>query len=128
MTPERWSKIEEVCELALQQEPNDRSGFLIAACGGDDEMRREIESLLAHEEAAESFLKAPGMAVLAQTMAPGRAGSLVGVQMGASEILLFLGAGGMGEVYKARDTRLARLIALKILPGGMADDSEHKRR
>jgi serine/threonine protein kinase len=128
MTPERWQRIEELYHLALQRDSGQRASFVKQACGDDGEMQREIESLLAHEEPANGFLEAPGMAVLAKALAGDRAGSMVGRQIGPYQILSLLGAGGMGEVYKARDVRLGRLVALKILPHGVATDPEHKRR
>ena len=128
MTPERWREIEQLYQLALEHEAGQRAAFLVDACRGDEEMRREIESLLTHAEPAEGFMEAPGMAVLAQAIAQERSGSMVGRQIGAYRILAFIGAGGMGEVYRARDTRLGRLVALKILPGGVATDPERRRR
>ena len=128
MTPERWQQIERLYHLAAGQEVSQRATFLDEACHGDEAMRQEIESLLAHEEPANQFMEAPGMAVLAQAVAQDRAGSMIGRQLGAYQILSLLGAGGMGEVYQARDTRLGRLVALKILPGGVAADPDRKRR
>ena len=128
MTPERWRQIDELYHLALQRDAAQRTAFLRQVCNGDEEMQREVESLLAHAEAAEQFMQAPGMAVLAQAVAQDRAGSMIGRELGVYQILSFLGAGGMGEVYQARDTRLGRLVALKILPPGMATDPQRKRR
>src|SRR5215831_6544385 len=128
MTPERWQQIEELYYLALQQESSLRTSFLKQACGGDEEMQREIESLLAHEQPAARFMEAPGMAVLANALAGDRVGSMVGRQIGSYQILALLGAGGMSEVYKARDVRLGRLVALKILPHGVATDPKRKGR
>jgi serine/threonine protein kinase len=68
------------------------------------------------------------MALLAQAVARDGAGSMIGKQLGAYQILCLVGAGGLGEVYQARDTRLGRLVALKILPPGVATDPERKRR
>jgi len=128
MTPERWHQVEEVYQLVLQRDASQRAAFLKQACAGDDEMQREIESLLAHQEPANKFMEAPGMVVLAQAMAQDRAGSMIGRQIGAYQILALLGVGGMGEVYQARDTRLGRLVAFKVLPPGMATDPERRGR
>jgi serine/threonine protein kinase/tetratricopeptide (TPR) repeat protein len=128
MTPERWQEIERLYELVAGHEPSKRAAFLEKACGGDEAMRSEIEALLALAEPAEKFMEAPGMAVLAKEMAHERRGSMLERQIGSYQILSFLGAGGMGEVYCARDTRLGRLVALKILPPGLAADPERKRR
>jgi eukaryotic-like serine/threonine-protein kinase len=128
MTPERWQEVERLYQLAAAREVSQRATFLEEACHGDEAMRQEIDSLLAHEEPANHFMEAPGMAVLAQAVAQDRAYSMIGRQLGAYQILSLLGAGGMGEVYQARDTRLGRLVALKILPPGVATDPERKRR
>ena len=128
MTPERWRQIEEIYHLALEHEAGQRSAFLKQACDGDEEMLREIESLLAHEEPAEEFMKAPGMAVLAQAVAHDRTGSMIGRRIGPYQILSLLGAGGMGEVYRAIDTRLDRAVAIKVLPAHLAANAESRQR
>src|SRR4051794_25862669 len=96
MTPDRWREIEQLYQLVLEREQGQRAGFLEEACCGDEEMRREIESLLANAKPAERFLEVPGVAVLAQAIARERPGSMVGRQLGAYRIISFLGAGGMG--------------------------------
>jgi serine/threonine protein kinase len=128
MTRERWQQIERLYHVALAQEASQRATFLEEACHGDEAMRQEIESLLAHEEPASKFMQAPGMAVLAQAMAQGRAGSMIGRQFGAYQILSLLGAGGMGEIYRARDTRLDRIVAIKILPEYLSGKSQSRER
>ena len=128
MTPERWQEIERLYRLALALDASQRSNFLQNACGGDESMHREIESLLAHSEPAEHFMEAPGVTVLADAMAEERRRSMSGRRIGPYQIISFLGAGGMGEVYRALDTRLGRAVALKILPPDSAADAERKRR
>ena len=128
MTPERWRRIEELYYLALQRDASQRVAFVKQACDGDEEMEREIESLLAHEEPAKQFMEAPGIAVLARAMADDCKSSTVGRQFGSYQLISLLGIGGMGEVYKAQDVRIGRLVALKILPQEVATDPERKRR
>jgi len=128
MTPERWRRIEELYQLAIEEDVSQRAAFLEKACGSDEKLRRELESLLEHEKRAEQFMESPGAAVLAKSMAGDRAESMIGRQFGAYKILSLLGVGGMGEVYQARDTRLGRLVALKILPEELAPDGERRRR
>jgi serine/threonine protein kinase len=119
MNPERWRQIEALYQSALELQATDRASFLDEACAGDEELRREVESLLAANEGAEEqdgFLNQSALQVAAQAIAGDRAQSLVGRKIGRYQILSLLGAGGMGEVYLAQDTRLGRKLALKFLP------------
>jgi PAS domain S-box-containing protein len=119
MTPERWQKVEKLCNAALECEGSQRVAFLAQACQGDDELRREVESLLAREKTAEGFLQSPALEIAAAALAKMPAGgggpSLVGRDMGCYQILSLLGAGGMGRIWLARDSELGRDIALKEL-------------
>ena len=124
MTPKRWEQVSQVYQAALKREANQRPAFLDQACAGDDGLRREVESLLTYEEQAGSFIESPALAVAAQDQAH----SWAGRQMGSYKILSLLGSGGMGEVYLARDSRLDRTIALKILPAQVASDQDRMRR
>jgi serine/threonine protein kinase len=128
MTPERWQQIERLYHLALAREVSQRATFLEEACRGDETLRQEIESLLSHEEPANKFMDAPGMAVLAQAVAQDRVGSMIGQQLGAYQILSLLGAGGMGEVYRAEDTRLDRIVAIKVLPEHLSSTPQVRER
>jgi hypothetical protein len=92
MTPERWKQIEKIYHSTLQREPKEQAVFLDQACQGDEELRREVESLLAVEPQVDSFIEAPALGVRA------RGQSLVGQELGPYKILSWLGAGGMGEV------------------------------
>ena len=115
MTSDRWLKIEEIYHTALKVEENQRAIFLDQACQGDEGLRREVESLLASDAQAADFMEAPAVELLARGMTDPGLSSLIGRQLGTYQILALLGAGGMGEVYKARDTRLNRAVAIKIL-------------
>src|SRR5215470_12385586 len=128
MKPERWHKIEKLYHSALEREADQRTAFLAAACADDDSLRREVESLLAHQSQAENLLETPVMEVAAKALADDQNGLMVGQSLGSYQILLRLGAGGMGEVYQARDARLERTVALKILPAEVAADAERMRR
>ena len=126
--PERWQQIERLYHLVLEREASQRAYFLDEACQGDESLRQEIESLLAYQEQASQFMESPGMAVVAQAVAQDRADSMIGRQLGAYEILSLLGAGGMGEVYRAHDNKLGRDVAIKILPAEFAQDPERLAR
>jgi len=113
--PAYRQRIEDICDAALKRGADERAAFVAAACGHDHALRREVEALLAHASGAERFLATPIGHIAAQILADEQSGSLVGRQIGAHAILSLLGAGGMGEVYRARDTRLGRDVAIKVV-------------
>jgi eukaryotic-like serine/threonine-protein kinase len=130
MNPERWEKVAQLHRAALECEASRRVDFLDDACGGDKELRSEVESLLAYEAKAETFMAVPALEIVAQQLAEGQAPAMQrsGTKLGAYEILSPLGAGGMGEVYRARDSKLKRDVALKFLPAMFTNDVERMAR
>ena len=128
MTPERWQQIDKLVEQALEQESSVRADFIDEACAGDDELRREVESLLAAHGQASSFIEAPALEVSAKELVGDRPRRLTGQQLGSFKIVSFLGAGGMGVVYKAQDSRLRRPVAIKVLSAESVADADRKRR
>ncbi|MDA2938085.1 serine/threonine protein kinase [Acidobacteria bacterium AH-259-A15] len=128
MEPERWQQIDKLLEAALEREGSRRAAFLEEACAGDEALRQEVESLLVSYEQAGSFMEAPALKVAAKGLVEDQAQSLVGRQIGSYKILSLLGAGGMGQVYRATDTKLGREVAIKVLPDLLARDPERLAR
>ena len=126
MSPERWKQIEETYHAVLEHATEHRSAFLSEACAGDIELRREVESLLASHDQAASFIERPPSDIAAGMIAEKH--SVIGRTLGHYTIQSKIGAGGMGEVYRAHDTRLDRDVAVKILPEHLAQDAEALRR
>ncbi len=116
MTPERFQKIGEIYDEALELESERRRAFLIEACAGDEELRREVESLLAAHERAGGFIDQPAVEIAAGLLANRKSGPIDGTKIENYQVLSLLGKGGMGEVYLARDLKLGRKVALKVLP------------
>ena len=123
-----WQQVENICHAALELEESQRVAFLNQACAGDVELRREVESLLKYDKRVDRFIEEPAVEVAAKMMAREKPESLLGQQLGSYQIVSLLGAGGMGMVYKARDTRLNRSVAIKVLPRDQVSDPERKRR
>src|SRR5438093_1623847 len=152
MSSEQYERVGEIYHAALELEPEARAGFLAEACGGEEELRREVESLLRAREQADGFIAGKVAGVVAEMAAKaktviGRIGqdetvigesaemayqqqhpSLVGQSVSHYRVLSLLGLGGMGEVYLAQDDSLGRKVALKLLPEVFTSDEERLRR
>jgi eukaryotic-like serine/threonine-protein kinase len=129
MNHDRWTAADRLFDAALERKPHERAAFLGEACAGDEELQRAVESLLENARDAGRFLETPALELIAERHAGGRGAPLArGARLGSFEIESAIGAGGMGEVYRARDTRLNRAVALKVLPELFATDTDRLAR
>jgi len=108
MDPDRFKVVSRIFEAALARRPEERSAFVAEACSGDLSLRAEVEGLLSSHHKADGFLEEPPTAPVGMALA-------AGTRLGPYEIVALAGAGGMGEVYRARDPRLGREVAIKVL-------------
>jgi serine/threonine protein kinase/Tfp pilus assembly protein PilF len=139
MSPERWQQIEPILDEALALPPNERGVFLDRACNGDASLRAEIETFFIEKSRAHDFLEQPvfalpsdikqvGVTTQPNTNSVTATSPLIGQQLGSYKIVSLLGKGGMGEVYLARDTKLDREVAIKLLPSTLIHDPEREER
>jgi serine/threonine protein kinase/tetratricopeptide (TPR) repeat protein len=128
MTPERWQKVKEVFQDARQYSSGPRAAFLAAACADDEDLRREVESLLAADNQSGSFMDRPAAVAAVDHFATKRVEYIPGSTVGSYQIERQIGQGGMGVIYLARDTRLGRPVALKLLQPHLTKDPQRLHR
>lgn len=125
MNREKWQEISKIFHLALKKSADERPAFLDEACEGDSELRRELENLIIASLSEDSFIDSPEIGLAPREKLPKLKN---GEKLGSFEIVKLLGTGGMGEVYLAKDLRLNRQVAVKILPPNSKIDSNADRR
>lgn len=124
MTPERWKKLEEVFESAVQRPPSERAAFLERACDGDPTLRNQVETLLLSYEKAGSFMEVPALGSAFSKTLVDQTTSVIGLRLGAYRIVREIGRGGMGSVYLAvrADDEFHKQVAIKLIKRGMDTD------
>src|SRR5690349_90628 len=128
MTPERWQQVKEIFNAAIARGPQERSSFISQACSGDEQLRSEVESLIASHEQSGDFIDQPAFELAAPLLTGERAELTPGYTIDSYEVISFISRGGMGEVYLAEDKRLGRKVALKLLPATFTSDDDRLRR
>ena len=127
MTADRWRRVEELYQAALEHDAGSRAAFLAERCAGDTALRQEVESLLEQSASGDGFMDRPA-AAMAGEASDFAASVLTGRRLGVYQVQSRIGAGGMGEVYRARDLKLGRDVAIKILPRVFTADADRLAR
>ena len=128
MTPERWKRIEELFHAASSLPADAHRAFLAAACPDDEQLQHDVEALLTNSASDEGFLARRAVVNASQFVVDAAPGAMAGRSIGGYHLLSLLGAGGMGEVYRSRDAKLGRDVAIKILPRAFTSDPDRLAR
>ncbi|MGH9968893.1 MAG: protein kinase domain-containing protein [Pyrinomonadaceae bacterium] len=126
MTPERWQKVKQIFQSAIERPPDERDAFVARACQDNPALRSEVESLISSHDQAGDSIEAMAAEAATEMLADDR--TIVGQQIGRYQVLSRIGRGGMGEVFLAQDTSLGRKVALKLLRSDFTRNEERLRR
>jgi serine/threonine protein kinase len=132
MTPERWQMVRGILQSAMELRPDERDVFLDRECASDPSLRKDVDEYLSIEGKLDTdFLESPAVQHVELPATASSCGDGIlakGTQLGPYEVQALLGLGGMGEVYRARDIRLNRTVAIKLIPQALASDPARRQR